>query len=84
MTPTKSLILAFTTGVGALGPFLAVALPAAEPEKEPDGIVLPVGGGFLKVGVRADNIIRVVYAKDRAFFTHPSLIGSAEVSEEND
>jgi alpha-D-xyloside xylohydrolase len=74
MTPTKSLILAFTTGVGALGPFLAVALPAAEPEKEPDGIVLPVGGGFLKVGVRADNIIRVVYAKDRAFFTHPSLM----------
>jgi alpha-D-xyloside xylohydrolase len=73
MTPTQSLLLAFTIGVGALGPFLAVALPAAVPEKEPDGIVLPVGGGFLRVGVCADNIIRVAYAKDRSFFTHPSL-----------
>jgi alpha-D-xyloside xylohydrolase len=73
MTPTKSLFFAFTAGVGTLGFCLSLPIPAAETEKEPDGIVLPVGGGFLKVGVRADNIIRVTYAKDRAFFTHPSL-----------
>jgi alpha-D-xyloside xylohydrolase len=43
------------------------------PQKQPDGIVIPVQDGFLKIAVRADNIVRVAFAKDRAFFEHKSL-----------
>ncbi|MGA2052484.1 MAG: TIM-barrel domain-containing protein, partial [Opitutales bacterium] len=53
------------------------AAPTAPPpgavEKQADGIVLPVGGGFLCLQVRADNIIRVAYAAQRSFFSRPSL-----------
>ena len=46
---------------------------AAEVEKLPDGIVVPIGDAFLKVELRADNIVRVAAAKDRSFFELPSL-----------
>jgi alpha-D-xyloside xylohydrolase len=42
-------------------------------EKQADGVILPVGDGFLRLQVRDPGIIRVAYAKDRAFFTRPSL-----------
>jgi alpha-D-xyloside xylohydrolase len=48
-------------------------LSAATVEKTPDGIVARIGGDFLNLQVCADNIIRVAYAKDRAFFAHKSL-----------
>ena len=55
--------------------FLAAPLKAApELEKLADGIVVPVGTAFLKVEIRADNIVRVAYAKDRALFERPSLV----------
>ena len=43
------------------------------PQRQPDGIVVPVHDGFLKIAVRADNIVRVAFARDRAFFEHKSL-----------
>ena len=43
-------------------------------EKQADGVVLPIDRGFLKIEVRSDNIVRVAYAKDRAFFTQASLV----------
>jgi len=43
------------------------------PQKQPDGIVVPLHDGFLKIAVRADNIVRVAFAKDRSFFGHKSL-----------
>jgi alpha-D-xyloside xylohydrolase len=46
---------------------------AAEIEKLPDGIIVPVGDTFLKIELRADNVVRVAGAKYRAFFEHPSL-----------
>ena len=46
---------------------------AAEVEKLPDGIVVAIGGTFLKVELRADNIVRVAAAKDRPFFELSSL-----------
>ena len=55
-----------------LGASLLNAGPALE--KQADGIVLPLDQGFLMVEVRADNIIRVAYAKDRAFFTRASMV----------
>ncbi|MGA2030163.1 MAG: TIM-barrel domain-containing protein [Verrucomicrobiota bacterium] len=45
-----------------------------EPEKLKDGVVIPVGDSFLKLEVCADDIIRVAYAKDRAFFARKSLM----------
>jgi len=64
---------AFLIVSAALISTLATPLGAAVPEKQPDGIVLPVGDGFLKVAVYADDIIRVAFAKDRSFFEHKSL-----------
>ncbi len=54
-----------------LGAVLLKAVPAME--KQTDGILLARDGAFLKIEVRADNIIRVAFAKDRAFFARPSL-----------
>jgi alpha-D-xyloside xylohydrolase len=45
----------------------------ARPETQPDGIVVPIHDGYLKVEVRADNIIHVAFAKDRTFFDRKSL-----------
>jgi alpha-D-xyloside xylohydrolase len=66
-------------------PQLNAALPpgyelvgAVVPEEVSDGIILPVGDKFLKVQVCADNIIRVAYAKDRAFFNRKSLAVESE------
>ncbi len=47
---------------------------AQELEKLPDGIMVPVGDAFLKVAIRADGIVRVAYARDRAVFERPSLV----------
>jgi len=37
------------------------------------GPVIPVGDSFLKIGVCADNIVRVAYARDPAFFARGTL-----------
>jgi alpha-D-xyloside xylohydrolase len=42
-------------------------------EKQADGIVVPIHDGFLALQVRADNIIRVAYSKERPFFDRKSL-----------
>src|SRR6266542_641989 len=42
-------------------------------EKVSDGIVIPVGGAILKVEVCGQDVIRVAYAKDRAFFARKTL-----------
>jgi alpha-D-xyloside xylohydrolase len=64
------------TAVVAVLAFLFATPLKATPglEKLPDGIVVPVGDAFLKVEVRADAIIRIAYAKDRAVFERPSLV----------
>ena len=41
----------------------------AKPEKVADGVIVRVGDTFLKAEVWGDNIIRIVCAKDRAFFS---------------
>jgi alpha-D-xyloside xylohydrolase len=43
------------------------------PQKLDDGVLLPVGGNVLKLEVCADNVIRVAYAKDPAFFARKTL-----------
>jgi alpha-D-xyloside xylohydrolase len=46
---------------------------AAVLEKQADGIIVPIHDGFLALQVRADNIIRVAYSKERPFFDRKSL-----------
>lgn len=55
---------------------LGASLLNAEPamEKQADGVVFSLDHAFLKIEVRADNVIRVAYAKDHAFFAHKSLV----------
>src|SRR5512138_2986512 len=67
----SSVLFAVTVGLTA-----AAAAPssAAPPEKLDDGIIVPLNGGFLKVEVRADDVVRVAYARERDFFSHASLV----------
>jgi alpha-D-xyloside xylohydrolase len=51
----------------------AAAENTAVVEKQADGIIVPIHDGFLTLQVRADNIIRVAYSKDRSFFDRKSL-----------
>jgi alpha-D-xyloside xylohydrolase len=46
---------------------------AADCDKQADGIVLKVKDGSLKLQVMDDNIIRVAFAKDPAFFTRKTI-----------
>jgi alpha-D-xyloside xylohydrolase len=52
---------------------IASRLAAGAPEKMSDGIIVPFGNAALKIEIRADNIVRVAYAQDRAFFARPSI-----------
>ncbi len=56
---------------------LALLAPAAarsgSPGKPPDGIVLAVGGGHLKVAFCASDVVRVSFARDAAFLKRASL-----------
>jgi alpha-D-xyloside xylohydrolase len=63
--------LALSPGL-ALGKTPVTATEGA-PEKVADGVVVPVGDGFLKLEVVADDVIRVAFAKDREFFARQSL-----------
>jgi alpha-D-xyloside xylohydrolase len=62
----------WVVAIGLLG-LGTCPLGAAPIEKQGDGIILPVGEGLLRVSLCADNVVRVAYAKDRAFFSRPSL-----------
>ena len=46
---------------------------SSAPEKQPDGIILPVRDGFLRIQFRGENVVRVAFAKDRSFFARKSL-----------
>ncbi len=56
---------------------LALLVPAASRPGSTagpaDGLVLAVGGGHLKVAFCADDVVRVAFARDPAFFDRPSL-----------
>ena len=60
-------------GASALGLALPAPARAAAPEKQPDGIVVAVGDGVLRLAFCTDAIVRVTYARDRAFLARPSL-----------
>ena len=51
----------------------SMSTQAAAPEKVADGIIVPLGGTFLKVQVCSDDILRIACSKDRAFFNRKSL-----------
>ncbi len=75
---TRTLALGLAFGFSL--PFAPSGLAAVSPpppavERLADGIILPVGDGFLRLTACADNTIRVAYAKDHAFAAfRPSLI----------
>ena len=61
----------------AAGLFLAGARLSAQPaggpiklEKVSDGMIVPIGDKFLKVQVWGENLVRIVCAKNPAFFTN--------------
>ena len=51
-------------------------MPAPTPgslQKLPDGVLVRIGDGLLKLEVCSSDVIRVAYAQDQAFFTRKSL-----------
>jgi alpha-D-xyloside xylohydrolase len=58
-----------------LAPFGAIEARAGASavEKVADGIVVKVGDALLKIEVCSDDVVRVLYAKDRAFFARKTL-----------
>jgi hypothetical protein len=60
-------IALFLVGLIAFcGSVLAQDVPGLE--KTPEGIILPVKDGFLTIMARTDDIFRVTYSKDKAFW----------------
>jgi len=45
----------------------------ADVQRVTDGLLVHVGESFLKLEVCASDVVRVAYAKDKAFFTRKSL-----------
>ena len=43
-------------------------------EKQPDGILVRIPDGFLKLSLCGDDMVRVAYARDRTFFERKSLL----------
>jgi alpha-D-xyloside xylohydrolase len=67
----------FLTAIIIAGQLAAQSNAGTSPnvlQKLNDGIVVSVGGNFLKLEICADDVIRVAYAKDRAFFARKSLM----------
>jgi alpha-D-xyloside xylohydrolase len=54
---------------------------AAAPALADDGVVIPVPGGFLKIEVVAEDVIRVAVAPDSAFFARKSLAAGGRARE---
>ncbi|HET7535541.1 MAG TPA: TIM-barrel domain-containing protein, partial [Candidatus Didemnitutus sp.] len=53
---------------------MLTAFARPTPEKLPEGIIVAQPDGVLKIEVRDASTVRVLRAKDRAFFLHPSLV----------
>ncbi len=63
-------------GHAVLTALCLAALPLtalAQVEKTADGVIVPAGDAFVSVTVRADDVIHVQSARDKAFFTHTSV-----------
>jgi alpha-D-xyloside xylohydrolase len=50
------------------------AFAQAVPQKTADGVIVPIQNGFLNVSVRSETVIRVAFAADQKFFSHPSIM----------
>jgi hypothetical protein len=72
----KSLML-IVAGAGCAAPRGPACPPsilvATSLQRVPEGLVVRVGDGFLKLEVCADDVVRVAYARDQAFFARKSL-----------
>ena len=67
-------VLASVVALAASGEASAQISNTALPiEKQANGVIVNLAGGVLKLEVDADDIIRVAYAPDRAFFDHKSF-----------
>ena len=63
------LVFALPVALAARPPVLS----SAGAESGADGLVLPVGGGHLKVAFCSDDVVRVAFSRDPAFFDRSSL-----------
>jgi alpha-D-xyloside xylohydrolase len=70
MRRTVPLLVLFT--VSLVLSIAAQVAPRAAQQVE-DGLIVPIGDALLKVEVCAEDVIRVAYAPDRAFFARPSV-----------
>ena len=77
MRRIASILMLLVAGAGCATP-RCPSPPASAPvpmrvQRLPEGVLVRVGDGFLKLEVCADDVVRVAYAKDQAFFARKSL-----------
>ncbi len=70
---TRAFVVALSLLLLPAGAARAQETKPAAPEKVADGVVVAVSDGFLKLEVVADDVVRVAFAKDRAFFDKRSV-----------
>ena len=77
MTKPFSLLILLIAMVLVVSPRNSGARPAAPAagsvQKLPDGMLVRIGDGLLKLEVCSSDVVRVAYAKDQAFFARKSL-----------
>jgi alpha-D-xyloside xylohydrolase len=73
MTNRKRIDLLRSAAAGLLLLLPGTLAMGQEPVKAPDGIVVTLPGGLLKVQVLSETVVRVAFSKDASFFTRPVL-----------
>jgi alpha-D-xyloside xylohydrolase len=71
----KSAILAASLSLSALTLHAAPAMPAtpAKMDRQPDGLILHLDAGDLRIQFLSATVVRVAFAKSSAFFSHASI-----------
>lgn len=70
---TRAFVVALSLLLLPAGAARAQETKPAAPEKVADGVIVPLSDGLLKLEVVSDDVVRVAFAKDRAFFDKKSV-----------
>ncbi|HVV49016.1 MAG TPA: DUF4968 domain-containing protein, partial [Polyangia bacterium] len=81
-----NVVVAVAAAVGCASPQGPVPAPAGPSapvsvQRLPDGVLVRLGDGLLKLEVCAADVVRVAYARNEAFFVRPSLMAQPKRCE---
>ncbi len=71
----RSLLCLLLAGLAGILPASTLNVAPALPQKLPDGLIVqPGSGGFLKIQVKADDIIRITFSNQPDFKADPMVV----------